>query len=108
MGEEPSEYDMASYRVGDTLIMESFPKKDDSYMLVRLDLAGHSVITGSWHESTAPKGMYKGAQYFATGQLIINPETNFMEGKWVGSCYDRKLKQMRIYSGNWEIKPIDE
>jgi hypothetical protein len=41
--------------------------------------------------------------YSGSGQLMVNPETGNMEGKWAGAGFDHKLKTMRVYSGNWEI-----
>jgi hypothetical protein len=105
VSDEPSEYDMKSYKDGDNLVLESVPNEEKSYMLVRLKITD-DLATGNWHETTSPTGEFKGAQYSGTGQLTISPETHYMEGKWVGAGYDHKLKKIRIYSGNWEIAPI--
>jgi len=107
VGEEPSEYQMESHQDGDTLVMESVPNEEGSYMLVRLKLDGE-IATGNWHETTSPTGEFKGATYSGAGQLTIDPKTHYMEGKWAGAGYDHKLKKMRIYSGNWEISPVRE
>jgi len=106
VGDEPSEYDMKSYWLGDTLILESLPNAKDSYMLIRLQIED-DIATGNWHETTSPTGEFKGAQYSGSGQLIMNPETFTMEGKWVGAGFDRKLQRLRIYTGNWEITPLE-
>lgn len=90
---------------GDTLVLESLPDDTKSYILVRLTFAD-DVATGSWHETTTKDGDYKGAQYNGYGQLTVDPQTFFMEGKWAGAGYDRKLKRTRIYTGNWEIEPV--
>jgi hypothetical protein len=106
VGDEPSEYDMKSYWLGDMLLLESLPNAEDSYMLIRLNIED-SIATGSWHETTSPTGEFKGAQYSGSGQLIVNPETLAMEGKWAGAGFDRKLQRMRVYTGNWEIAPLE-
>jgi len=107
VGEDASEYQMRAYQDGDTLILESTPNEEGSYMLVRLTIVD-DVATGTWHETTSPGGEFKGALYNGSGQLVINPETYAMEGKWAGAGYDHKLKTMRVYAGNWEIDPITE
>jgi len=106
VGEEPSEYDLKSYWDGDMLVLESVPNEGHSYMLIRLKIED-DVAIGNWYETTSPAGEFKSAQYSGSGQLIVNPETYSMEGKWAGAGYDHKLKQMRVYTGNWEITPIE-
>jgi len=106
IGEEPSEYEMQAYQDGTSVVLESIPNEEGSYMFVRL-IIDNDVATGNWHETTSPTGDFKGAIYSGAGQLVINPETRFMEGKWTGAGYDHKLRQMRIYSGNWEIAPLN-
>jgi hypothetical protein len=105
-GEEPSEYDMKAYWKGEnTLILESIPNTEGSYMLIRLKIEA-DVATGNWYESTSPGGVYKGAQYSGAGQLMVDPETYRMDGMWAGAGYDHKLDKMRIYTGRWEIVPV--
>ncbi len=106
-GDEPSEYDMECVQDGDTLVFESLPNKEQSYMLIRIKVVGE-IATGNWYETTSPTGEFKGAIYSGAGQLMVNPETKYMEGKWAGAGYDHKLKAMRIYTGNWEIVPKTE
>jgi len=107
VGDEPSEYTMKAYREGDAVVFESLPNEEKSYMLVRLTIQD-DVATGNWFETTSPTGEFKGAQYSGAGQLVLDPKTLHMEGKWAGAGYDRKLKTMRVYSGNWEITPLDD
>lgn len=107
VGNEPSEYRMKAHQDGTTLVLESLPNEEKSYMLVRLKIR-NDIATGNWYETTSPTGEFKGASYSGAGQLIINPKTHYMEGKWAGAGYDHKLKKMRIYSGNWEIEPLDD
>jgi hypothetical protein len=105
VGDDVSEYQMKAHRDGDNLVFESVANAEGSYMFVRLTLRDE-VATGAWHETTSPTGEFKGAVYSGSGQLVVNPDTNYMEGKWAGAGFDHKLKRMRIYSGNWEIAPI--
>lgn len=102
IGDDVSEYRMKAYPKGDTIVFESEPNDEGSYMLVRLKIED-GIATGSWHETTSPTGSFKGAMYSGYGQLIVNIETNSMEGKWAGAGYDRKLKMMRIYDGIWTM-----
>lgn len=106
VGDEESAYEMKSYQDGDTLVFESTPNEEGSYMLVRL-IVQDGVAVGNWHETTSPTGEFKGAIYSGSGQLTINPDTQYMEGKWAGAGFDKKLNKMRIYSGNWEIARAD-
>lgn len=106
-GDDQSEYTMQAYRHADNLILESLPNEEKSYMLVRLKIAG-DIATGNWHETTSPTGEFKGALYSGAGQLIIDPQTSRMEGQWAGAGYDHDRKQTKIYSGKWEITPIQE
>lgn len=104
VGDEPSEYEMVGVLNDGTLILESLPNDEHSYMLIRLKL-DNNIAIGNWYETTSPTGEFASAQYNGSGQLIVDPETYTMEGKWAGAGYDHKLKQMRVYIGNWEIKP---
>jgi hypothetical protein len=106
-GDEPSEYTMKGRRVGNTLVLESMPNDINAYMFVRLTIDGE-VATGNWHETTSPDGEFKGALYSGAGQLVVNPNTQLMEGKWAGAGYDHDLRKMRVYTGAWQISPIRE
>lgn len=107
VGDEPSEYDMVSVWNGDTLVLESIPNDEQSYMLIRLKLDNNShVAVGNWYETTSPSGEFESAQYTGSGQLVVDPKTLSMEGKWAGAGFDHKLQRMRVYVGNWEIKPV--
>ncbi len=107
VGEEPSQYTMVARQEGDELVLESEPNAEKSHLLVRLTLHD-DIASGTWHEITSPTGEFKGALYDGSGQLVIDAKTHFMEGKWAGAGFDRKLQKKRIYSGNWEIVPITD
>jgi hypothetical protein len=106
-GDEPSEYTMKGHKKGDTLILESTPNDINAYMFIKLTM-DDMVATGTWHETTSPDGEFKGAQYSGAGQLVVNPDTYFMEGKWAGAGYDHELRKMRVYTGAWQISPVRE
>lgn len=108
VGDESCTHEMRGHEDGDDLVLESIPDKTKSYMFVRLHIGPDNVATGSWHEATIKESDYKGANYSGSGQLIMNPETYYMEGKWAGAGYDHKLETMRIYTGNWEIAPLKD
>lgn len=101
VGDDPSEYDMKAHVSGKTVVLQSLPNEEKSYMLVHLTI-DDGVATGTWHETTSPTGAFKGARYSGAGQLVVHENGN-MEGKWAGAGYDHKLGEMRVYSGNWEI-----
>jgi hypothetical protein len=104
-GDDPSEYRMKSYQTGDTVVLESVPNEEGSYMLVRLHV-DDDIATGNWHETTSPTGEFKGAIYSGAGQLTVDPDTRRMEGQWAGAGFDHDEQKMRIYSGRWEIVPV--
>lgn len=106
-GEAFDEHEMKSYWHDDTLVLESLPKDDGSYMLARLHVQD-GVATGNWYEQASLKGKYKGVQYSGAGQLIVDADTHRMEGSWAGAGYDHKINKMRVYTGRWEVVPADE
>jgi len=106
-GEESDQHEMKSYWSGDTLVLESVPPGDGSYMLIRLHIQD-GVATGNWYETASLHGEFKGAEYSGAGQMLIDPDTNRMEGLWAGAGYNREQKKMQIYTGRWEIVPAGE
>lgn len=79
------------------VVVESLPEGNDSYVVIRLTIDG-AIATGSWQEHTNEKGYYKGAIYYGTIQLIIDPDGRTMRGKWLG--FD---KESNINVGPWEL-----
>jgi hypothetical protein len=102
--DEPSAYEMNGYQTGSTVVLESVPNEEGSYMFVRLHI-DDDVATGNWHETTSPTGEFKGAIYSGAGQLVVDPESLEMRGEWAGAGFDHDEQKMKIYSGNWEIVP---
>ncbi|HYH75439.1 MAG TPA: hypothetical protein VD735_05770 [Candidatus Saccharimonadales bacterium] len=83
---------------GETIVVESVPELNSSYLIARFSLNGN-IATGSWEENTATDGDYKGAMYSGAAQMIIDPAARTMKGAWVGYG-----KRMEIKTGPWEIK----
>ncbi|HUB92980.1 MAG TPA: hypothetical protein VMB52_00570 [Verrucomicrobiae bacterium] len=106
-GEASDSHIMRAYWDGATLVLESLPENDGSYMLARL-LIQDDIAAGSWYENAQLSGPNQGAQYSGAGQLMIDAKTHRMEGLWAGAGYDHALGKMRIYTGRWEIVPIDD
>lgn len=105
--EESEVHEMESYWQQDTLVLESQPQEDGSYMLVRLHFQDE-IVSGGWYETASPAGKNASAQYSGQGQLLLDPKTYRMEGMWAGVGYDYTLKKMRVYTGKWEIVPTEE
>lgn len=101
-GEEMSEYDVTIRQKGNQLVVESKPNASGSYILVRLSI-DDEVATGTWHETTAPEGDFKGTIYSGALQLIISRDHTSMVGKWVGIGKDYEKNQPDIYTGKWEL-----
>jgi hypothetical protein len=59
------------------------------------------VATGTWHETTAPEGDFKGMLYSGALQLLISKDGQRMEGKWVGIGRDYELNRPDIFTGKW-------
>jgi hypothetical protein len=102
--EESSVYDMVAHKAaGHDLVLQSNPKEDGSYMLIRLSI-DDNVATGTWYENTSPKGDFESAMYSGAGQMIISDDKKTMTGMWAGAGMDHKTGGPRIYTGRWELK----
>lgn len=101
-GEDPSEYDMRAVQKGKDLILESLPNDIDAYMLVRLRL-DDGVATGTWHETTSPRGEFKGMSYSGAGQLLVDADAKQLQGNWAGIGIDRGSGRAKMYTGRWEM-----
>jgi hypothetical protein len=55
-------------------------------------------VTGTWSETTDPKGYYGGARYFGSIQMLVELTGRRMAGKWVGFG-----KNFDVNSGPWEL-----
>ena len=105
--EESMTHVMTAHQHGNTLVLQSVPDGEQSYLLVHLNVDG-SVASGSWHETTRRQDGYDGPEYSGAGQLVISPDGKSMAGLWAGAGFDHKLSKMRVYTDKWEIKRVAE
>jgi hypothetical protein len=105
--EDSDEHEMKSYWHDDTLVLESLPKDDGSYMLARLHIQDN-VVTGNWYETASLTGKYNGAQYSGAGQLVFDTTTYLMDGLWCGAGLNRDHNTMQVYTGRWRIEPLED
>jgi hypothetical protein len=82
---------------GDRLTVRSLPDSAVGDLTMDLTVDG-SVITGTWVETTAPDGYYRGARYHGSIQMMTEPTGRRMAGKWLGFGRD-----MDINTGPWEL-----
>jgi hypothetical protein len=80
---------------------QSLPHSTDSRLSLSLTVDG-SIATGTWTEQTSPGGYYKGATYYGTLQLVINPMGRVMSGRWLGFG-----QNFKVNSGEWELTWVD-
>ena len=107
MNEETSEYDMRAHQKGRELIFESINTgKNDAYLVVRLTLDGQ-LAPGTWHETTATTGDFKGMMYSGAGQLIMSKDKKRLSGMWAGVGIDHSNEEPRVYTGKWEFTKLD-
>lgn len=83
------------------LVGQSLPNSLDSRLRLDLSVDG-AIATGTWSERTSPSGYYKGATYHGTIQLLIDPMSRNMSGKWLGFG-----KNFAMNSGQWELTWVD-
>ncbi len=79
------------------LTVRSLPKSAAGTLELDLTLDGH-IATGTWSETTAPSGYYKGARYFGAIQLLSELTATRLAGKWVGFG-----KNFDVNVGPWEL-----
>lgn len=102
-GEDTSEYEVTARQDGNQLVLESQKTTSGAYIIIRLSV-DDDLATGTWHETTAPEGSFKGMIYSGALQLIIDKDGQRMEGKWVGIGRDYEKNQPDIYTGKWELQ----
>jgi transcriptional regulator with XRE-family HTH domain len=61
--------------------------------------ANGQVLTGTWTEETSQVGYYRGAVYHGAIQLLLEPTSRKMTGKWVGFGRDFDLN-----TGPWSLE----
>jgi hypothetical protein len=94
-------YDVDIRLAGNQLVIQSLPKEDGSYILIRVTLDDR-ILTGTWYEQTAPDGHYKGVIYYGPIQMVMDEDGNAMRGKWLG-LDDKMIMQ----GGNQQIVRLD-
>lgn len=78
------------YQKRNHLVIESLPDVNESYLIVNLTVHDE-LATGSWQETTSPKGYYKGTTYHGAVQVVIEPNGKKMRGKWLGAGQDKEI-----------------
>jgi hypothetical protein len=85
----------------DRVVAHSLPHSNGSRL--RLDLTFNPpVATGTWTEHTSPTGHYRGAVYHGSIQLMVDPSSQAMTGKWVG--FGRRFA---VNTGDWELTWVE-
>jgi transcriptional regulator with XRE-family HTH domain len=87
----------------DRLTVRGLAGASTSSSLLTMDLSvDATVITGTWVEQTASDGYYRGARYHGAVQLLADPTSRRLAGKWIGFG-----KDLEINSGPWELVFMD-
>lgn len=97
-----SQHLLRARRRGDTLVFESIPEANESYMLVRLHL-DHNLATGSWREETSKEGYYEGLTYIGATQFVISEDATHLVGKYI--VYGR---YKTLNDGPWELQYLGD
>lgn len=85
---------------GDNVFAQSLPNSLESALTLDLAVDG-SVLTGKWMERTSSVGYYKGAVYHGAIQLLLDPTSRSMKGRWLGFG-----KNSNINDGVWELSRV--
>ncbi len=98
--EEVSEYVVNIYDKDGAIILESEEMPNKSYIFARLTIDGKLAI-GTWQETTAPEGEFKGAIYSGAFAMLFNEDNTAAEGKVIGNS-----KEPTIFHGRWQMERI--
>lgn len=101
-GEDISNYRMEAHKLGREIVFTSVPNEQGSHLVIRLAVDG-VVATGTWHETTSPKGLFEGAMYSGAGQLLIAGNGQEMTGQWAGAGYNHTNQKPQVYTGTWKL-----
>jgi len=96
-GEYESTHMMMAQRRGNTVVFESLPSKDGSFLLVHLRIDDR-LASGSWEETSSPDGPFKGARFYGPLQLVMSEDGKAFHGMWLGVG-----RNMTVKAGKWEI-----
>ncbi|MFD7026098.1 hypothetical protein [Promicromonospora sukumoe] len=95
--EQVDEHYVVARQHGTRWIAQGLPHSTGSQ--IRLELAlDPPVATGTWRETTAPGGRYRGASYHGALQLVIDPSGRSMHGMWLG--FGRRFS---VNAGEWTL-----
>src|SRR5579862_6799703 len=78
-GLSDSEHDVKILRKSDSIIVESLPNKENSYLIMKLRLDGN-LATGTWEEHTSPTGAHKREIYVGAAQFVLSDDGNVFDG----------------------------
>jgi transcriptional regulator with XRE-family HTH domain len=87
---------------GGLLVGRSRPQPTGSVLHLALDVHG-TLATGRWTERTSPTGHYRAATYHGLIQLVVDPTSRSMSGRWLGLS-----KRFTIKSGTWRLDWLDQ
>jgi transcriptional regulator with XRE-family HTH domain len=85
---------------GAKLQIRSLPGTSPGRLLMELTING-AVLTGTWTEETNPGGYYQGATYSGGIQMLLEPSSRKMTGKWVGFGRDFDMN-----TGPWSLELV--
>lgn len=95
--EQVDQHYVVARQQGGRLIAQGLPHSSGSQL--RLELAlDPPVATGTWRETTAPEGHYRGATYHGALQMVIDPSGRSMRGMWLG--FGRRFT---VNAGEWNL-----
>ena len=60
-----------------------------------------AVVTGTWSERTNPDGYYQGSVYHGALQLLLEPSSRRLSGRWLGFGRD-----WDINDGPWTLELV--
>jgi hypothetical protein len=96
-GEYKSAHNMLAQRRGNSIVFQSLPESDGSFMLVRLRLDGR-IASGGWEETSSPDGPFKGTRFYGALMLVLDEDGKAFRGMWLGAG-----KNMYVKANKWEI-----
>lgn len=97
-----TEHYVTMHKIGNTLILESLPSSNGSYLMARFTLDGR-IATGSYQSQNSPLSSAKGALYYGAAQLILDEDGKALRGMGVGFGKDLKIK-----SSDWELVHVGQ
>lgn len=100
---QTSEHQIEFTRQDDSWIGKSLPNGEGSEVSLTLNQNGNE-FKGNWRERTSLTGSYGGREFGGDILLLLQNESNELNGKWLGISSDNS----RVKSGTWTLKRILE